>query len=268
VNVDAPLPVSPACANCGAPLRGPFCSACGQEVKPLDPPVRHFVGELAREFFDVDNRILRSLRRLLFSPGFLTREYFEGRRVGWMSPLKLYLLTSVACFAVLALVGDSGGVQLQADDSGARWLGFENEGELQLAVMAARNAWMPRVMFVLVPLVAWLVGRVRRRSGRNYPAHFVFALHVYAAGFGVRAVTAALAGAAPIATRALLGLTGAYALGYMYVAFRRAYGIGRGPAVRDIAIVAFGSWIALIVGTASIVALTVFGPSIRARIGL
>ena len=30
------------CANCGAVLHGRFCAACGQAVKPLDPPVRYF----------------------------------------------------------------------------------------------------------------------------------------------------------------------------------------------------------------------------------
>ena len=56
------------CANCGAALHGPFCAACGQADKPLDPPVRHFISEFAQELFDVDSRVLRSLRRLFFSP--------------------------------------------------------------------------------------------------------------------------------------------------------------------------------------------------------
>ena len=93
------------CANCGAALQGPFCWACGQAVQPLDPPVRHFISEFAQELFDVDGRLLRSFRRLLFSPGFLTREHVQGRRIPWLSPLKLYLLASVAMFAVQAFAG-------------------------------------------------------------------------------------------------------------------------------------------------------------------
>src|SRR3954463_7588322 len=111
---DSAGPGAGRCANCGAALHGPFCAACGQAVKPLDPPVRHFIGEFAQEFFDVDNRVLRSFRQLLLSPGFLTREHVEGRRAPWLSPLKLYLLASVAMFAVLAMIGDPGGVRLFA----------------------------------------------------------------------------------------------------------------------------------------------------------
>ena len=108
--IDAP---AARCANCAAVLHGRFCAACGQPVKPLDPPVRYFWREFAQELFDVDSRVLRSLRRLVFSPGFLTREHADGRRVAWVSPLKLYLLTSVAVFAVLAIAGDDGGLRIQ-----------------------------------------------------------------------------------------------------------------------------------------------------------
>jgi hypothetical protein len=254
------------CANCGAPLHGPFCAQCGQPVKPLDPPVRHFAGEFAQELFDVDNRVLRSFRRLFFSPGFLTLEHVAGRRAPWLSPLKLYLLTSVACFAVLAVVGDDTVKDLRVEGD-LRELGFASLDELRAAVDTARTTWMPRVMFLLVPFVAWLIAVVRRRSGRHYPAHLVFALHVYAAGFGVRALAAALGYAATSAAQALNVAVVVYTLTYLYLAFRRAYGIGRGQAIRDTAIVAVGSWLALLAGMVVIVVLAVAGPWIRARLG-
>jgi len=264
-------PLDERCANCGASLEGPFCAQCGQPVKPLDPPVRYFAGEFAQEFFDVDGRVLRSFRRLFFSPGFLTLEHVEGRRVPWLSPLKLYLLTSVACFAMLAVVGDDGGVKLamtgNPEELRSRY-GYATTAELKAAVDVALNTWMPRVMFALVPFVAWVVARVRRASGRHYPAHLVFALHVYAAGFGVRALTTAIGAAMPPAATAMVSATGLYALGYMYLAFRRAYGIGRGLAIRDTAIVVVAAWVAALAGTGAVVAVTVFGRVIRAKIGL
>ena len=260
-----PPPAEARCANCGAALHGPFCGACGQAVKPLDPPVRLFVTEFVQELFDVDNRVLRSLRRLFLTPGFLTREYFAGRRATWVSPLKLYLSTSVVCFAVLAVFGDRGVVQLTAtgdpnDPSGFAEYGYRSLEDMRAATAAAQVAWMPRVMFVLVPFVAWLVARARRRSGRRYPAHLVFTLHLYAAAFGVRAVTASLGAAGPSAlAEGLAILTAFYVVGYTYVALRRAYGLSRGLAVRDTAIVTFGSWLALMVGTGAVVMVAVFG---------
>lgn len=191
------------CANCGAPLHGRFCAQCGQEDKPLDPPVRHFATAFAQELLDVDGRVPRSFRRLFFSPGFLTSEYLAGRRVPWLTPLRLYLIASVAMFGVLAAAGDSGGVQLTFTGDSAdvaerlRSMGYASEAELRAAIDHARYTWMPRVMFVLVPLFAWLVSLVRRNAGRRFPAHFVFALEVHAAAFGSRAIAKALAALAP-----------------------------------------------------------------------
>jgi hypothetical protein len=262
---DSAEPGAGRCANCGAALHGPFCAACGQAVKPLDPPVRHVVGEFAQEFFDVDSRVLRSFRQLLLSPGFLTREHVEGRRAPWLSPLKLYLLASVAMFAVLAIVGNTSGVRLWAvgdpnDPKGFQPYGYASLEDMRAAVDAARVQWVPRVMFVLVPFVAWLVALARRRSRRHFPAHLVFTLHVYAAAFSVRAVAAAVGAAGPPAVaEGLVTLTWLYAIGYTYVALRRSYGISRGLAVRDTTIVSIGAWLTLMTGTAAVVAVAVLG---------
>src|SRR5205085_509565 len=182
-------------------------------------------------------------RRLLLSPGFLTCEHFEGRRVPWLSPLKLYLLASVAMFTVLAMIGDSGGVRLFAtgdsdDPASFHKYGYPDFEHLRAAADAARIEWTPRLMFVLVPLVGWLVAATRRRSNRRYPAHLVFTLHLYAAAFGARAVMAGLGAAGPpVLGAGLVALTGLYFVVYTYVAFRRAYGISRGLAARDTAII-------------------------------
>src|SRR5258705_13732296 len=69
----APRP-STACYNCGTPLAGPFCSACGQKTGPLDPTVHDFVHDFAGEMFHMDGRIFRSVWKLLSAPGVLTRD--------------------------------------------------------------------------------------------------------------------------------------------------------------------------------------------------
>ena len=228
-----------ACANCGAALHGPFCAMCGQADKPLDPPVRHFAKEFSQELLDVDGRVPRSFRRLFFSPGFLTREYLAGRRVPWLTPLRTYLIVSVAMFGVLAMVGDPGSVELKfTGDSReitekVRSFGFATEAEMRATLDAARYTWMPRVMFVLVPFFAWLVALVRRGAGRRFPAHFVFALEVHAAAFGVLALVKALMHVSPpLLARALDILGDVYIVGYIFLALRTTYGGTRWKARR------------------------------------
>ena len=91
------------CSNCGAPLAGPYCGSCGQKTAAPNPAIGDFLHELSHELLHVDGKIFRSLRLLVAAPGALTREQFEGRRVRYISPIRLYLTFSVVYFAVAAL---------------------------------------------------------------------------------------------------------------------------------------------------------------------
>jgi hypothetical protein len=244
------------CANCGAPLTGPFCAACGQADRPLDPPVRHFAKEFTQELLDVDGRVPRTFGRLFFSPGFLTRQHVEGRRAPWLSPLRLYLLTSVAAFTALAFAGTDAGLRIavqphtreQVDASWVQAFGYQSVQELGDAIAAARDTWIPRVMFLLVPLFAGLVALVRRGAGRHYPAHLVFALHVHAAAFGARAAATAVGLALPAsAARWLDTAVLAYVIGYAYLAIRAVYGGSRLRAAVDLGLVGLVYWVAVLI---------------------
>jgi hypothetical protein len=98
---------STTCYNCKARLTGPFCGACGQKAQSLNPSARDLLHDVTHEMLHVDGRIVRSVQRLLFSPGFLSREQFEGRRARWISPIRLYLIFSVIYFGVTAFDGGS-----------------------------------------------------------------------------------------------------------------------------------------------------------------
>ena len=93
-------PAPRVCENCGATLLGEHCYACGQPVKGL---VRHF-GSIFGDFFDtvlnIDSRVFRSLWPLFGRPGFLTCEYFAGRRVRYVSPVRLFFFLSIITFFV------------------------------------------------------------------------------------------------------------------------------------------------------------------------
>jgi hypothetical protein len=101
---------APACQNCGAPLLGPHCYACGQPVNGL---VRHFssiVGDFLDSVLNIDARVFRTLWPLFARPGYLSREYFAGRRVRYVSPVRLFVFLSIVTFFVAQLTwsfGDS-----------------------------------------------------------------------------------------------------------------------------------------------------------------
>ena len=96
------------CENCGAEMSGPFCGVCGQHERSV---IRFFGSVVAQIFDDIfgwDSRAGRTLLPLLFRPGFLTNEYFAGRRVHYVPPIRLYLFVSIIFFLLLSFVSDSG----------------------------------------------------------------------------------------------------------------------------------------------------------------
>jgi len=100
-------PTDAHCRNCGSPLYGEHCYACGQPTKGL---VRHFssiLGDVADTIFNIDGRLLRTLPALLLKPGFLTREYIEGHRIRYVSPVRLFVFLCIGTFFAAKLATPS-----------------------------------------------------------------------------------------------------------------------------------------------------------------
>lgn len=62
--------------------------------------------EAAGRYVALDGRMWRTLIALLFRPGFLTREYFAGRRRRYIRPARLFLVLSIGLFALLRFTTD------------------------------------------------------------------------------------------------------------------------------------------------------------------
>jgi len=95
-------PPRDACANCDTPLVGPYCSQCGQRAAKRIVPLHEMTQEWVEDLFEFDLRIFRTLPTFFFKPGRLTKEYVQGRRVRYVRPLRLYLVSSFLLFSILA----------------------------------------------------------------------------------------------------------------------------------------------------------------------
>ena len=206
------------CPNCGAGLDGAFCAGCGQKIAPLNPSFHEFLHELFHEVAHVDGKVLRSAWLLLTRPGRLSREQFEGRRARYVSPIRLYLIFSVLYFGVATFAPLSGPTMRCTRCPPERQEAVERQ--MREAVVH----WAPRAMFLLVPLFAGVVALAAKTSGRNYPQHLYFAMHVHAAWFFAGAV-AGLAGVkhVPYVSTGVPQVAGVYAIAYLALSFRRAY---------------------------------------------
>lgn len=80
----------PLCANCGVPLVGRYCHACGQ-IGHVHRSLLHLTEELLHGVLHFDAKALRTLPLLAVRPGLLTRRYLDGQRVRYLNPLTLFL---------------------------------------------------------------------------------------------------------------------------------------------------------------------------------
>lgn len=130
----APDDAAARCLNCGASLTGPFCATCGQRDDRHVHSLGHFLAEAFEGLTHADSRVWKTLWPLLVRPGFLTREFFAGRRQRYLPPFRLYIVVSLLFFLVLALVPDLQIVRIDVTPQ------QEESIEARLAGVASREA--------------------------------------------------------------------------------------------------------------------------------
>lgn len=92
------------CTDCGQPVEGKFCSNCGQPTH-VHRSLLHLGEEILHGVLHFDARIWRTLPLLAFNPGRLTREWVQGRRTRYVSPLAMFLFTVFLMFFVFSFSG-------------------------------------------------------------------------------------------------------------------------------------------------------------------
>ena len=216
-----PKPRPDHCLNCGAAATGNFCVECGQECKDHTVALGPLLSDLLSEIVSWDSKLLRTLVPLIIRPGFLTNEYNAGRRVPYLSPLKLYLTISVLFFLLLgwknsigntiqfepggASVSRGGTVSLRSAPRTAAEYDAQQKAlpparrDIPFAQAMARHAYkakqspqrfvsawlndIPKMMFFLLPAFAVMLTLLYLRTKRLYVEHLIFLLHVHAFAF-------------------------------------------------------------------------------------
>lgn len=92
------------CQNCGFEFKGHFCPNCGQEVAEFNRPFGFIVYDFVGNFFAFDTRFFRTFKYLLIRPGFLTTEFFRGRRMSYSPPFRIFVFLSFILFLFLQIL--------------------------------------------------------------------------------------------------------------------------------------------------------------------
>ncbi len=212
------------CGNCATLLVGGYCHECGQKRGDSRVSIGRLLSDMFREILDIETKLGRTLRLLMTKPGALTSAYLEGRRKSFISPARLYFLSSAVFGFGLAVSSSFLNVSLEGGhpDRGT-WL----------------RTWLWSVLF-MTPMFATLLVLVVRR-GHYFAEHLVLALHLHAFGFLLAgsglAALAAFGGSVAFIITVLVGIPIVLVL-YMTVAFRRRYSLSRPVAALTSVVVA------------------------------
>ena len=106
-----------ACLNCGTALIGRHCHQCGQAAH-VHRTLGAFFHDLLHGVFHFEGKVWRTLPLLAWRPGQLTREYIDGRRASYVSPIALFLFVVFLTFAVFNTLGRPIDFQNQGDSKG------------------------------------------------------------------------------------------------------------------------------------------------------
>lgn len=101
------------CLNCGTQVIGRYCHNCGQENVEVKESAWHFIVHFFNDITHFDGKFFTTLKDLLFKPGFLSREYMEGKRMRYLNPIRMYLFTSFIFFLVFFAVVHVNELQVQ-----------------------------------------------------------------------------------------------------------------------------------------------------------
>jgi hypothetical protein len=202
------LPVGAPCPNCGTPLQGPWCHACGQKGEAYSRSIWRLTAEAFEGLTHFDGRFWRTLPRLLIKPGRLTRDYLDGHRASQIPPFRLFLVVLLLVFfaggisapsatlhgisdpMVQAKINPKDRADMQAsleafrtakvDTERGRWWrdravhALENPESFFLAM----EAWGHRVAILMLPIAAILLSALFAFRRDTYVFdHLIFSMH-------------------------------------------------------------------------------------------
>ena len=90
------------CKNCNHALNGSyiFCKVCGQKTDAHVLSLHELLSNFWSLVFNIDNTLFITIKNI-WAPWKLTRYYVEGKRVAFLNPVRLFIITVLFHFAFL-----------------------------------------------------------------------------------------------------------------------------------------------------------------------
>lgn len=189
-----PAGVAVICPSCGDNSTGRFCPACGEERgRRKNYSLLSHLREAFNVVTNVESGFLRSFAALIARPGFLTSQYFAGRRKPFLKPLQLFLLCNIIFFFVQSYTEfNTLSTPLNVH---IRLLPYSNYArakvnqdvldrgttlkEYQARFDATIETQSKTLVVLMIPMFGLVLQALYWRAGRYLVEHLVFSVHFY-----------------------------------------------------------------------------------------
>mgnify|MGYP000873931307 FL=1 len=177
------------CKNCDYPLNGEYCSNCGQRnIELLE--FKKLIKDFLDHHLDLDSRLFITLKYLATKPGYLTNEYWSGRRTRYIPPFKIYLLTSFLYFFTYSVIPHAEIENNEVNNSNVEIEKIETNSSIDFDGFPERfEYYMDKYekeieLFFFLPLTALgLLFLNKKLSHLYFSHHFIASIHLSSAWF-------------------------------------------------------------------------------------
>jgi hypothetical protein len=191
------LLVEHTCKTCGNKFQGSYCNLCGEKVlETSDRTFRTFIGNLLAF---TDSKFLRAIKLTITRPGFLSKEFAEGRRVNHMRPWQMFFVLNLIyfLFPVLQLFNISLRTQmtLRVHSPIVRAMVYSRVGRDRLALQGFELMYNQKstslaklliVVFVVVAALPMLV--IYRKRNRFFTDHLTLSVELTCFNLAMNAI--------------------------------------------------------------------------------
>ncbi|MFT4661776.1 MAG: putative RNA-binding Zn-ribbon protein involved in translation (DUF1610 family) [Patiriisocius sp.] len=163
---------SASCYNCDTVLGHSenYCPNCGQENHSRQASTRILISDFLNDYLAFDSKLFRSVIPLVSKPGFITKEYLDGKRQRFIPPIRVFLFLSFIYFGLsFILVSETGTASVTFD---------VEDGEIAKKISDSFSKYFDLAVFFFTPILAWVIMLFYRSKEREYYVNFfVYSLH-------------------------------------------------------------------------------------------
>jgi hypothetical protein len=185
---------APSCLNCGTSVASNqnFCANCGQKARTHRLSLHDVGHDLLHYFTHADKGIFSLLKQLAIKPGFVSREYVEGKRRKYFPPINFFLIVAALYVFMINVMNTATNAGSVTPNEKLRFERIKDLKEKEVvAKILERRATSTKflgkysnfIAMIATPLISFFLWLFYKKGQYNYTEHLV--ANLYISGFTV-----------------------------------------------------------------------------------